>query len=62
MGQTERFQEPLRSLAMIHEGFVQDKARLGLDLARVSALDPRTATLLLVAVAVAMGSSAVCLE
>jgi hypothetical protein len=62
MGQTERFKEPLRSLAMIHEGFVQDKARLGLDLARVSALDPRTATLLLVAVAVAMGSSSVCLE
>jgi len=29
MGQTERFQEPLRSLAMIHEGFVQDKAGSG---------------------------------
>jgi hypothetical protein len=28
------FQEILRKLAMIHEGFVQDKARLELDLAR----------------------------
>ena len=62
MGHAARFQETLRSLAMIHEGFVQDKARLGLDLARVSALDPKTAALLLVAAAVAIGSSAVCLE
>jgi hypothetical protein len=28
------FQEVLRRLAMIHEGFVQDKARLGLEMAR----------------------------
>jgi 4-carboxymuconolactone decarboxylase len=62
MGQADRFQETLRRLAMIHEGFVQDKARLGLDLARVPALDPKTAALLLVGVAVAIGSSAVCLE
>ena len=62
MGQTERFQDTLRSLAMIHEGFIQDKARLGLDLARLSALDPKTAALLLVGVSVAIGSSAVCLE
>jgi alkylhydroperoxidase/carboxymuconolactone decarboxylase family protein YurZ len=62
MGQTEGFQEILRRLAMIHEGFVQDKARLGLDLARVSALDPKTAALLLVGAAVAIGSSAVRLE
>ena len=47
---------------MIHEGFVQDKARLGLDVGRLSALDPKTAALLLVGVSVAIGSSAVCLE
>jgi 4-carboxymuconolactone decarboxylase len=62
MGQREGFQETLRELAMIHEGFIEDKAGLGLDLARGSALDPKTSALLLVGVAVAMGSSAVCLE
>jgi 4-carboxymuconolactone decarboxylase len=62
MGQTEGYRETLRDLAMIHEGFVQDKAGLGLDPARVSALDPKTAALLLVGAAVAIGSSAVCLE
>jgi alkylhydroperoxidase/carboxymuconolactone decarboxylase family protein YurZ len=62
MNQATGFQETLRRLAIIHEGFVQDKARLGLDLARTSALDPKTAALLGVAAAVAIGSSAVCLE
>jgi hypothetical protein len=47
MGQTEGFRETLRGLAMIHEGFVQDKARLGLDPAPGSALDPKTVALLL---------------
>jgi 4-carboxymuconolactone decarboxylase len=60
MGQTVRFQETLRRLAMIDEGFVQDEAGLGLDPA--SALEPKTAALLQVAVFVAIGSSAVCLE
>jgi 4-carboxymuconolactone decarboxylase len=60
MSQTVRFQETLRRLAMIDEGFVQDEARLGLDPA--SALEPKTAALLQVAVLVAIGSSAVCLE
>jgi 4-carboxymuconolactone decarboxylase len=60
MGQTVRFQETLRKLAMIDEGFVEDEARLGLDPA--SALEPKTAALLQVAVFVAIGSSAVCLE
>jgi hypothetical protein len=32
--QAAGFPEIVRKLAMIHEGFVQDKARLGLDLAR----------------------------
>jgi 4-carboxymuconolactone decarboxylase len=60
MSQTVRFQETLRRLAMIDEGFVEDEARLGLDPA--SALEPKTAALLQVAVFVAIGSSAVCLE
>ena len=62
MGQTVRFQETLRRLAMIDEGFVEDEAGLGLDPAAASALDPKTAALLQVAVSVAIGSSPVCLE
>jgi 4-carboxymuconolactone decarboxylase len=62
MGQTVRFQETLRRLAMIDEGFVQDEAGLGLDPAATSVLEPKTAALLQVAVSVAIGSSAVCLE
>ena len=62
MGQTVRFQETLRKLAMIDEGFVEDEAGLGLDPAKTSVLDPRTAALLQVAVSVAIGSPAVCLE
>jgi len=52
MGQTARFQETLRRLAMIDEGFVQDQAGLGLDPAERWALDPKTAALLQVAVPV----------
>ena len=62
MGQTVRFQETLRRLAMIDEGFVEDEAGLGLGLVNTSALDPKTAALLHVAVSVAIGSPAVCLE
>jgi 4-carboxymuconolactone decarboxylase len=62
MGQTARFQETLRKLAMIDEGFVQDQAGLGLNPARTSALDPKTAALLQLGVSVAIGSAAVCLE
>ena len=57
-----RFQETLRRLAMIDEGFVQDEAGLRLDPAATSALEPKTTALLQVAVSVAIGSSAVCLE
>ena len=57
-----RFQETLRRLAMIDEGFVEDQARLGLGLVSTSALDPKTAALLQVGVLVAIGSPAVCLE
>jgi 4-carboxymuconolactone decarboxylase len=62
MGQTVRFQETLRRLAMIDEGFVEDQARLGLGVAGTAALDPKTAALLQVGVSVAIGSPAVCLE
>ena len=62
MGQTVRFQETLRRLAMIDEGFVEDQAGLGLGLVKTSALDPKTAALLQVAVSVAIGSAAVGLE
>jgi len=55
-------QEMLRKLAMIHEGFVQDKARLELDLARTSALDPKTAALIVLAAVVAVGASSACLQ
>jgi alkylhydroperoxidase/carboxymuconolactone decarboxylase family protein YurZ len=57
-----RFQETLRRLAMIEEGFVEDEARLGLGPVSASALDPKTAALLQVGACVAIGSSAVCLE
>ena len=55
MGQTARFQETLRRLAMIDEGFVADEAGFGLDPAAASALDPKTVALLQVAVSVALG-------
>jgi alkylhydroperoxidase/carboxymuconolactone decarboxylase family protein YurZ len=60
MGQTVRFQETLRRLAMTDEGFVQDDA--GLGPVGISALDPKTAALLQLGVSVAIGSPAVCLE
>ena len=62
MGQVVRFQETLRRLAMIDEGFVQDEAGLGLGPVHTSALDPRTAALLQLAVSVAIGAPAVCLQ
>ena len=57
-----RFQETLRRLAMIDEGFVEDDAGLGLGQVATSALDPKTVALLRVGASVAIGSSAVCLE
>jgi hypothetical protein len=50
MGQMASFQDTLRRLALIDEGFVEDQAGLGLDPAQASALDPKTAALLHVAV------------
>ena len=57
-----RFQETLRRLAMIDEGFVQDEAGLGFGPVDSSTLDPKTAALLQLGASVAIGSPAVCLE
>ena len=57
-----RFQETLRRLAMIDEGFVEDQAGLGLGLAGTSVLDPKTAALVQLAASVAIGSPGVCLQ
>jgi alkylhydroperoxidase/carboxymuconolactone decarboxylase family protein YurZ len=62
MDETARFQETLRRLAMIDEGFVEDQAGLGLHPAGISALDAKTAALLQVGVSVAIASPGVCLE
>jgi 4-carboxymuconolactone decarboxylase len=62
LSEIARFQETLRKLAMIDEGFVQGEAGLGMDQAATSALDPKTAALLQLGASVAIGSPAVCLE
>jgi 4-carboxymuconolactone decarboxylase len=62
MTQTVRFQETLRRLAMIDEGFVEAQAGLGLGLARTPALHPKTAALLQLGASVAAGAPPVCLE
>ena len=55
-----RFQETLRRLAIFDEEFAE--TGFGLDLAQTLALDAKTVALLQVAVSVAIGSSAVCLQ
>ncbi len=60
MNQTARFQETLRRLAIFDERFAG--TGFGPDLAQTSALDAKTVALLQVAVSVAIGSSAVCLQ
>jgi len=62
MSQTARFQETLRKLAMIDEGFVKDEAGLALGPAATSALDRKTATLLQMGASVTIGSSPICLQ
>ena len=59
MSQTARFQETLRRLAMVDEGFVEDEAGLGLGLGRTTTLDPKAVALLQLGVSVAIGSAAV---
>jgi 4-carboxymuconolactone decarboxylase len=56
------YQETLRRLAIIDEGFAGDQAGLGLSRAGAAVLDPRTAALVRVGVLTAIGSPAVCLE
>ena len=60
MSQPARFQETLRKLAIFDEGIA--KAGFEPNLGPTSALDAKTIALLQVAVAVAIGSSAVCLQ
>jgi 4-carboxymuconolactone decarboxylase len=60
--QAAGLQEMLRKLAIIHEGFVQDTVRFELDLTRASALDPKTAALIVVGVVAAIGASPACLR
>ena len=62
MGQIARFQEILRKLAIIDEGFAEDQAGLGLGLPGSRCLDPKTAALVRVGALVAIGSPGVCLE
>ena len=62
MGQTARFQEILRRLAIMDEGVVQDQAGLGLGQAATWVMDPKTAALVQMGALVAIGSPAVCLE
>jgi 4-carboxymuconolactone decarboxylase len=52
----------LRRLAILDEPFVEDEARLGLDQAGTSALDPKTVALLRLGASIALGPSAMCLE
>jgi len=62
MSQIVRFQETLRRLAMIDEGFVEDQAGLGLGLPGLTALDTKTAALLQLGASVALGSAPACLQ
>ena len=62
MGQVVRYQEILRRLAIIDDGFVEDRAGLGLGLDSARGLDPRTVALVQVAALAAIGSPPVCLE
>ena len=62
MGQTMRFQEILRRLAIIDESTVQDQAGLGLGQDAAWVIDPKTAVLVQLGALVAIGSPSVCLE
>ncbi|HEX6930888.1 MAG TPA: carboxymuconolactone decarboxylase family protein [Streptosporangiaceae bacterium] len=62
MSQTARFQETLRKLAMIDEGFIKDEAGLVLGSAATSALGSKTVMLLQVGASATIGPSPVCLQ
>jgi alkylhydroperoxidase/carboxymuconolactone decarboxylase family protein YurZ len=57
-----RYQEILRRLAIIDDGFIEDQAGLRLGLAGSFVLDPKIAALVQVAALATIGSPAVCLE
>ena len=57
-----RYQEVLRRLAIVDEGFVGDQAGLMLGPSGVRALDPKTASLVRVGALAAIGAPEVCLE
>jgi alkylhydroperoxidase/carboxymuconolactone decarboxylase family protein YurZ len=62
MGQTMRFQEILRRLAIVDEGFAGDQAGLRLCPAADSVLDLKTTALVQMGALAAIGSPEVCLE
>ena len=62
MGQTVRFQEILRRLAIIDESALEQHAGLGLGQAGARVLDARTAELARVAAVAATGAPEACLE
>ena len=62
MGQTLRFQEILRRLAIVDEGLAGDQAGLGLGLPEAWVLDPKTAALVRLGALAAIGSPAAGLE
>jgi alkylhydroperoxidase/carboxymuconolactone decarboxylase family protein YurZ len=57
-----RYQEILRRLAIVDEGFIGDYAGLVPDLTGVWGLDPKTAALVRVGGLAAIGAPEVCLE
>jgi 4-carboxymuconolactone decarboxylase len=62
MGQTVRFQEILRRLAIIDESFVADHTGLILDLPPSETLNPKIVALVRIGALVAIGSPGVCVE
>jgi alkylhydroperoxidase/carboxymuconolactone decarboxylase family protein YurZ len=62
MGRAVGYQEILRRLAIVDEGFVGVQAGLVLSLPGVRVLDPKTAALVRVGVLAAIGAPEVCLE
>jgi alkylhydroperoxidase/carboxymuconolactone decarboxylase family protein YurZ len=62
MGQTVRFQEILRRLAIIDESFAEDQVGLMLGSPGPRLLDPKTAALVQVGALVTIGAPGVCLE
>lgn len=62
MGEVARYQEILRRLAIIDEGFASSHAGLDLGPPSTRALDPKVAALVRVGALAAIGSPEVCLE